>query len=155
MATLPTNASLTGATTTNAQQKTNFTAILTFLGDLLGTDSTNPTAARAALGAIGAPELIASLAGSGYIKIPTSAGGAPLLIQWGQATCGAVSLFDITFPIAFPTSVFSCSVSNYNDAHSVNEMVWRQTAPVPNTTLRCGLANSNSATAILWMAIGR
>lgn len=49
MALLPTSASLTDSSTTNAQQKTNFTAIRTFLADLLGTDSSNKVASRTAL----------------------------------------------------------------------------------------------------------
>lgn len=49
MALLPTSLSLTDSTTTNAQQKTNFTAIRTFLADLLGTDSSNKVSARTAL----------------------------------------------------------------------------------------------------------
>ena len=51
MATLPTVAALTGATTTNDQQKQNLTDWRTWCADLLGTDSSNKAAARAALGA--------------------------------------------------------------------------------------------------------
>ncbi|MCW7541876.1 hypothetical protein OOT46_29185 [Aquabacterium sp. A7-Y] len=51
MAQLPTEAALTGASTTNAQQKGNFAALRQFLAELLGTDSADKAAARAALGA--------------------------------------------------------------------------------------------------------
>jgi hypothetical protein len=50
MALLPTEDNLTNASTTNAQQKTNFANLRNFLADLLGTDSSNKVAARAALG---------------------------------------------------------------------------------------------------------
>jgi hypothetical protein len=54
MATLPladgSAGSLNGTATTNAQQKTNFVNLRTFLSDLLGTDSSNKLAARVALG---------------------------------------------------------------------------------------------------------
>jgi hypothetical protein len=53
MANLPTSAELTGASTTNAQQKTFIANLRTFLADLLGTDSSNKAAARTALGAVG------------------------------------------------------------------------------------------------------
>jgi hypothetical protein len=52
MATLPTRASIVSGTTTNAQQKVNLGDQRDFLADLLGTDSSNKAAARAALGAI-------------------------------------------------------------------------------------------------------
>ncbi len=51
MATLPTEVAITAAEVPNAIQKTNFAAIRNFIADLLGTDSSNKAAARAALGA--------------------------------------------------------------------------------------------------------
>lgn len=51
MATLPTSAEVTEAGVTNAQQKTYFGNLMDFLLDLLGSDSSNKPAARAALGA--------------------------------------------------------------------------------------------------------
>lgn len=51
MALLPTEDNLINASTTNAQQKTNFANWRNFNADLLGTDSSNKAAARAALGA--------------------------------------------------------------------------------------------------------
>lgn len=51
MALLPTEDNLTNASTTNAQQKTNFANWRNFIADLLGTDSSDKAAARAALGA--------------------------------------------------------------------------------------------------------
>lgn len=50
MATLPSSASITGAGTTNAQQKLNLAALRDFMADLLGTDSSDKPAARDALG---------------------------------------------------------------------------------------------------------
>lgn len=51
MALLPTEDNLTNASTTNAQQKTNFANLRNFIADLLGTDSSDKAAARTALGA--------------------------------------------------------------------------------------------------------
>ncbi len=50
MANLPTGNELTGATTTNAQQKANFVALRTFIAELLGTNSADKVGARQALG---------------------------------------------------------------------------------------------------------
>ena len=50
MATLPTRSAITDGTTTNAQQKTNLGDQRDFIADLLGTDSSDKAAARAALG---------------------------------------------------------------------------------------------------------
>lgn len=51
MALLPTSADVTDSSTTNAEQKTYFAALFDFLLDLLGDDSSDKAAARAALGA--------------------------------------------------------------------------------------------------------
>ncbi|MGI4846939.1 MAG: hypothetical protein ACRYGK_02200, partial [Janthinobacterium lividum] len=67
--TLPTEASLTGASTTNAQQKTNFASLRNFLADLLGTDSGNKSAARVALGA-SAPGAMNRMIASGTFVVP-------------------------------------------------------------------------------------
>lgn len=50
MATLPTRSAITSSTTTNSQQKVNFGDQRDFIADLLGTDSADKSAARAALG---------------------------------------------------------------------------------------------------------
>lgn len=90
MATLPsgnsgTAGSLTNATTTAAQQKTNFTNLRDFLADLLGTDSSNKGAARAALGV----DAITTTTGSGtaYVAAPTAvitayAAGVSLIVDF-------------------------------------------------------------------------
>ena len=54
MALLPDESSLIGSSTTNAQQRTNFSNWRQFCADLLGTNSSNKAAARTALGAQGA-----------------------------------------------------------------------------------------------------
>ena len=84
MASLPTSADLTGASTTTAQMKTHLTNLRTFLADLLGTDSADKAAARAALGANDAGNLNAgtvaaarlpasSTTVSGIVELATSA----------------------------------------------------------------------------------
>lgn len=50
MTTRPTSAAITSSSVTNAQQKTNLGDLTQFVGDLLGDDSTDKVAARAALG---------------------------------------------------------------------------------------------------------
>lgn len=91
MATLPTVSSLTGATTTNAQQKTNFTDLRNFLSDLLGTDSSNKAAARAAL------------------SIPYTPAGT--FIQGGTATTNGSGSVTVTFPVQFPNGVVRVTAS--------------------------------------------
>lgn len=121
MATLPTDASLTGATTTNAQQKTNFSALRTFLADLLGTDSSNKAAARAALGVPGTADFPASLASSGYVKIPTPSGN--LILQWGSVSSANLATTVATFPIAFTTACYQVVASGYNGGGAVQAYV--------------------------------
>lgn len=58
MATLPTRSAITSSSTTNAEQKVNFGDQRDFLADLLGTDSSDKVAARAALGAAAASALL-------------------------------------------------------------------------------------------------
>lgn len=53
MTTLPTRSAITSGATTNAEQKVNFGDQRDFIADLLGTDSSDKPAARAALGAAG------------------------------------------------------------------------------------------------------
>lgn len=86
MATLPladgSAGSLNGTATTNAQQKTNFVNLRTFLSDLLGTDSSNKLAARVALGVTGAIQGQSDTAftttgtSTAYVLTPTTAIGA-------------------------------------------------------------------------------
>lgn len=78
MATLPTESSLTGATTTVAQQKTNFAALRNFIADLLGTDSTNKATARTTLGAGAVGDTLFTAATIAAVKsaIPIESGTA-------------------------------------------------------------------------------
>lgn len=46
------------------------------------------------------PAATASLASSGWIKIPVN-NGAALIVQWGLAS--VLGKYDLNFPIAFPT----------------------------------------------------
>lgn len=46
-----------------------------------------------------------SQSASGYVKLPSWMGG--LIIQWGSAPAGGNGGLSVTFPIAFPNSVFS------------------------------------------------
>lgn len=121
MATLPSASSLTSATTTNAQQKTNFTDLRTFLADLLGTDSANKVAARAALGAIGVNNIPAALANNGYVIVPTSAGN--LIVQWGSVsvTVPNAGFFAASYPVRFPVRCFA--VIGVGDATGTSAMV--------------------------------
>lgn len=79
MATLPSAASLTGTTTTNAQQKTNFTNLRDFLADLLGTDSADKSAARATLG-VGIRSYLAGL------TMSTAGSSTTMTVAAGEAT---------------------------------------------------------------------
>lgn len=102
MANLPTVANLTDASTTNAQQKTNLSNLRTFLADLLGIDSSNKAAARAAL------------------NVPYSPAGT--LIQGGTATTDANGSVIVTFPTAYvgtPHIVASPIVASFG-TYSVN-----------------------------------
>lgn len=77
MALLPTEDNLTNSNTTNAQQKVNFANLRNFIADLLGVDSSDKEAARAALGAVGETDEIgtAQIADSA-VTTPKIAGGA-------------------------------------------------------------------------------
>lgn len=60
--------------------------------------------------------LLVSLGTIGYIKLPTWLGG--LMLQWGTtvATLNGSSATTITFPIAFPNSVYTALVANGSTA---------------------------------------
>ena len=115
MATLPSIASLTGASTTNAQQKTNFEALRNFLADFLGTDSADKAAARALLGVPASADFTVSKATSGWQKL---AGG--LILQWGtSAASNGSGQAVFTFPNAFPNAaLFALANANASGAGS-------------------------------------
>ncbi|WP_431819611.1 gp53-like domain-containing protein [Burkholderia sp. F1] len=102
---------------------------------------------EAAMGASSA--FAASLGTNGYQKLP---GG--LIIQWGTLYCGAVTSGGITYPLAFPTTALVMQICSYNDVHGTNETAWLTTSGSIKTTLTFGAANTNSASAVRWMAIG-
>lgn len=79
---LPTSAAITSATVTNAQQKLNLGAIATFLLNLLGNDSSDKPAARAALGALGYGALPGTLHGC---TMSTAGSSATMSIAAGFA----------------------------------------------------------------------
>lgn len=68
---LPTAAAIQSGTVTNAQQKLNLGAIATFLLNLLGNDSSDKVAARAALGA--AANTSATDSAAGLVELATAA----------------------------------------------------------------------------------
>lgn len=90
-------ASLTDASTTEAQQKTNFTNLRGFLAENLGTDSTSRDTARSLLG-IDHPVLTFSVGSSALtIALKTPAGAdptaaAPLTIPFRSATLSSGAL---------------------------------------------------------------
>jgi len=96
-------ASLTDASTTEAQQKTNLTNLRGFIAEMLGTDSTNRDVARSLLG-IDHPVLTFSVASSALtIALKTPAGAdataaAPLsvLFRSNTLTSGAVVVRKLT-----------------------------------------------------------
>lgn len=153
MATLPTDASLTGATTTNAQQKTNFSAIRTFLADLLGTDSGNKAAARTALGAATAADFLQSLGASGYQKMP---GG--LILQWGiTAGANTGSLVTVTFPTPFATAVYGVQLQYVDGAANTGAGRGNpsQVGVVNTTAFNFYHSGSANGCQFYWFAIGK
>lgn len=96
-------ASLTDASTTEAQQKTNFTNLRGFVAEMLGTDSTDRAAARSLLG-VDQPALTFSVGSSALtiaLKTPAGADGAaaaPVTMAFRSATLtsGAVVVRKLT-----------------------------------------------------------
>lgn len=96
-------ASLTDASTTEAQQKTNFTNLRGFVAEMLGTDSTDRAAARSLLG-IDQPALTFAVGSSALtiaLKTPAGADGAaaaPVTMPFRSATLtsGAVVVRKLT-----------------------------------------------------------
>jgi hypothetical protein len=150
MATLPSTASLTGASTTNAQQKTNFTDLRTYLSDLLGTDSANKGAARTALGVPGLADFANNLSDStGYLRLPS--GG---IMQWGEAVSGTDGAVNVTLPLTMTQNSphIICNVrSNTFNVYCVNLAAWTKfgfTAYVSSNGVAANTLSFN------WLVIG-
>ncbi len=100
MALLPTESSLTSASTTSAQQKLNFSALRNFLADLLGTDSADKQAARVAMG-LGAYSLMSgrnriinggfSINQRGYVSAAATTAGQYTLDRWKVTGTGGIT----------------------------------------------------------------
>ncbi|WKB52319.1 hypothetical protein [Eleftheria terrae] len=101
MALLPTEASLTGASTTNDQQKLNFARLRQYLADLLGTDSSDRAAARAALGAFSASG--GTIAGATTVQGDLTAQGAVKASGLIYARGGGQGLGQVTVSTAPPS----------------------------------------------------
>ena len=93
-------ASLTDASTTEAQQKTNLTNLRGFIAEMLGTDSTSRDSARSLLG-IDQPTLTFSVAASALtinLKTPAGADGtaaAPISMAFRSATLTSGALLPV------------------------------------------------------------
>ena len=79
MATLPTAANVTSSSATNDQVKSYWTSLLTFLGDLLGTDSGDKAAARTALGCNDAGNLTAGTVAAA--RLPTASDSTSGIVE--------------------------------------------------------------------------
>lgn len=149
MATLPSIASLTGASTTNAQQKTNFSDQRTFLADLLGTDSGNKTAARTALGVPALTDFASSLSGNGWQKL---AGG--MILQYGVGGTASNGYLRVNFPIAFPTAARAVfCTGNGTDFTNMTFQVGTLTTTYVDVRSATG-SNTPLAVSFNWFAIG-
>ena len=154
MATLPTAAALTGATTTNAQQKLFLAALRDVIADLLGTDSSNKAAARAALGVPALADFVAQLASPGYLQIPLP-NGKKWIVQWGAASTGSDGRAVITFPVSFPTVHFrtfpSLLVTQVNAPFILGADPGNQNGVVLNA---CTTSGAGAAVSVGWFSIG-
>lgn len=91
----------------------------------------------------------ASLGVAGYQKLPSG-----LLIQWGSGTTVSGGYVNISFPIAFPTALYSivCSVNNGNN--TVNPNSQSSTGFVAQTYVGATAAGGPVGSAVIWIAIG-
>jgi hypothetical protein len=152
MATLPSNSSLTGATTTNAQQKTNFSAMLTFLSDLLGTDSSNKAAARAALGVPASTDFVASLGNPGSYTFPNG-----FILKWGTVVTNASGVGTVTFAAAFP-NVCIVNYATLQTSGISGVCVGSDTGSATGMNAFAAFSSNGAAagsTTLKWLAFGR
>jgi hypothetical protein len=91
-----------------------------------------------------APEFVASLASSGYQKLPSG-----LIIQWGLTSCSK-DVFT-SFPIAFPNALYSIVGMHRGGDNTANPVDSGSTA----TQFKFNWANTTSPVLQAWIAIGR
>lgn len=97
-----------------------------------------------------AQEFGASLALSGYQKLPSG-----LIIQWGTANGSASGSKAVTFPVAFPNACYAVNLSVFNPATYIPAI-----SASPNQTGFSFIANTSPGTAgsstaaVYWIAIG-
>lgn len=96
---------------------------------------------------------LASLSANGYQKLPSG-----IIIQWGNATTGGGGGVTVTFPISFPTAVYSAVTAVINAGAAPTVIL----ASVNVVASGFGVGSSDSATqafvpgaSFYWMAIGR
>lgn len=119
MAALPTSDQLTGAGTTNAEQKTYFAALRTFIADFLGTDSGDKAAARTALG-VGNRGHIAGL------TLSTAGSSATMSIAAGEAADSTnADLLVLASAISKTTSAWAVGTGNGGlDTGAISNSTW-------------------------------
>jgi hypothetical protein len=86
-----------------------------------------------------------SLATNGYIVLP---GG--LYVQWGQAAFGGQSSVGVTFPVAFPTAVFTVYATAGGTGGNLPI-----TAGNTSTSGFNAYTNASTSAGLSWLAIGR
>jgi len=91
-----------------------------------------------------------SLAGAGYQKFP---GG--LIIQWGNIIVSTLTA--ITFPVAFPSSVFSMTISNGGNGTPSNCTLDTTALSLTGTTASSftGSTGAASTRSCFWIAVGK
>lgn len=94
-----------------------------------------------------------SIGSSGYAKLANG-----LYLQWGSFTTNSSGFTNLTFPIAFPTALFSITASNTGSSNTNSSSPIFNTASATTTTVPCSsvhdLNGSFATSAISWFAIG-
>ena len=103
---------------------------------------------RGAMSAIAtAAGFAASFTGNGYIKLPSWLGS--FMIQWGGATCSGGTVA-VTYPIAFPTSLFAYGYFNNSTSSSGTT-----TSATGGSLTGFNAASSYVSMSGYWIALGK
>lgn len=87
-----------------------------------------------------------SLSANGYQKLP---GG--LIMQWGSTTLAASGSANITFPTAFPSSVYSVCIGQIYNSSAIPQVVVTNYSKTGATFFN---AQNSSGCGVFWIAIG-
>lgn len=88
-----------------------------------------------------------SLSASGYQKFP---GG--LILQWGYVPASTATI-NVTFPIAFSTSVYSIQLTDRSDGSGFNDA--NSAINAPPTTSGFQIGTYTGFTGVFWFAVGK